>query len=64
MTTYRATLALEVTDPSLLTAYTSGFMPKTSTTLERLAALLQGPIHHLDPELNGVTLVGVLVEEP
>jgi hypothetical protein len=60
VTTYRATLALEVSDPNLLHAYTSGFLTNV-TTEERLAFLVQGN-HHLDPIINGVGVVGVMVE--
>jgi hypothetical protein len=61
MTTYRATLALELEDSDLLRAYTSGFMSEV-TDQERLAFLIQGS-HRLDPVINGVGVIGVMVEE-
>jgi hypothetical protein len=61
MTTYRATLALELEDPDLLRAYTSGFMSKV-TDQERLLFLLQQN-HPLRSVTNGVQVIGVMVEE-
>lgn len=61
--TIAVTVTVDIVDQHLLRAYTSGFMPDTATSGERVTAILIHGGHPIHPEINGIGVVDASYED-